>query len=100
MATITQPHPEGRPTVARVDYLIDENGQKLDVADDSEITVTNDIERAVASTSPTNWWQISLVALGIVAFILLLLQLFGGTPGTDVQPGTPTAEVQQPVATP
>jgi hypothetical protein len=100
MATATPAHPEGRPTVARVDYLVDENGAKLDVPDDSEVTVTHDVERAVASTSPTNWWQISLVGLGIVALIILLLQLFGGTPGTDVQPGTPTAEVQQPAATP
>jgi hypothetical protein len=100
MATLTKPDPEGRPAVARVDYLVDENGQKLDVADDSEITVTSDVERAVASTSPTSWWQIGLVGVGVVALILLLLQLFGGTPGTDVQPGTPTAEVQQPVATP
>jgi hypothetical protein len=100
MATATPTHPQGQPSVARVDYLVDENGQKLDLPDDSEVTVTNDVERAVASTSPTNWWQISLVALGIVALILLVLQLFGGTPGTDVQPGTPTAEVQQPVSTP
>ncbi len=98
MATVT--HPEARPSVARVDYLVDENGGKIDVRDDSEVTVTSDVERAVASTSPTNWWQISLIGLGIVAFILLVLQLFGGTPGTDVQPGTPTAEVQQPVSTP
>ncbi len=100
MATITPTHPQAQPTAARVDYLVDENGARLDVPDNSEVTVTSDAERAVASTSPTNWWQISLVGLGIVAFILLVLQLFGGTPGTDVQPGTPTAEVQQPTATP
>lgn len=100
MATVTDPHPEGRPAVARVDYLVDENGAKLDVPDDSEVTVTKDVERSVASTSPTNWWRASLVALGIVAFILLMLQLFGGTPGTDVQPGTPVAEQQQPAPTP
>jgi hypothetical protein len=100
MATATSPRTEGQPSVARVDYLVDENGNRVDVPDDSEVTVTNEVERAVASTSPTNWWQISLVALGIMALILLVLQLFGGTPGTDVQPGTPTAEVQQPVADP
>lgn len=89
---------DGHPSVARVDYLVDENGNRLDVPEESELTVTRDVERTVAATSPTNWWQMSLVALGIVALILLVLQLFGGTPGTDVQPGTPTAEVQQQVA--
>lgn len=101
MTTASPIHPEaGRPTVARVDYLVDENGARIDVPDDSEITATKDVERTVASTSPTNWWQFSLIGLGIVALILLLLQLFGGTPGTDVQPGTPTAVVEQPVSAP
>jgi hypothetical protein len=96
MATVTHLHPEGRPTAAKVDYLIDENGQKLDVPDDSELTVTDDIERSVGSTSHTSWWQMGLIGLGIVAFILLMLQIFNGAPGTDVQPGTPVAEEQQP----
>jgi hypothetical protein len=96
MATVTHTHPEGRPAAAKVDYLIDENGQKLDVPDDSELTVTDDIERSVGSTSPTSWWQVGLIGLGIVAFILLMLQIFNGAPGTDVQPGTPIAEEQQP----
>jgi len=96
MATATHMHPEGRPAAAKVDYLIDENGQKLDVPDDSELTVTDDIERSVGSTSPTSWWQMGLIGLGIVAFILLMLQIFNGAPGTDVQPGTPVASEQQP----
>jgi len=100
MATATPTHPDGRPAVARVDYLVDENGSRIDLPEDSEITVTDDVERAVASTSPTNWWQLGLVGMGIVALIILVLQLFGGTPGTDVQPGTPTAVVQEPAATP
>jgi hypothetical protein len=52
---------------------------------------SNDDRVAIASTGPTNWWRIGLVAIGIVALILLLLQLFQGTPGTDVQPGSPVA---------
>ncbi|RYE88787.1 MAG: hypothetical protein EOP19_00245 [Hyphomicrobiales bacterium] len=96
MATTAHLHPEGRPAAARVDYLVDENGQKLDVPDDSEITVTDDIERSVGATSPTSWWQMGLIGLGIVAFILLMLQIFNGTPGTDVQPGTPVAVVETP----
>lgn len=94
MATVTPANPGGRPTVARVDYLVDENGAKLDVANDSELGVTHDVERSVGSTSPTSWWQFGLIGLGIVALILLLLQFFGGTPGTSVQPGTPVAQDQ------
>jgi len=94
MASVTPANPQGRPTVARVDYLVDENGAKLDVADDSELGVTHDLERSVGSTAPTAWWQIGLIGLGIVALILLVLQIFGGTPGTNVQPGTPVAQDQ------
>ena len=95
MATITDMHPRRRPTVARVDYLINEEGRKVDVADDSELRVTDDVERSVGSTAPTSWWQAGLIALGIVAFILLMLQVFNGSPGTDVQPGTPVAAPQE-----
>jgi hypothetical protein len=96
MATITKMHPRGQPTVARVDFLVNEDGYKVDVPDNSELKVTDDIERSVGATAPTNWWQAGLIALGIVAFILLMLQVFNGTPGTDVQPGTPVAEVETP----
>lgn len=84
-----------RPGVA-VDFLVDENGSRLNVPDDSKVVVTDDAERAVASTGPTSWWQAGVIALGIVALILLLMQVFGGTPGTDVQPGTPVAAQQEP----
>lgn len=96
MASVTETPPRGSPTAARVDYLIDENGAKLDVEDNSELVVTDDVERSVGSTSPTSWWQAGLIALGIVAFILLALQLFGGSPGTGTQPGTPVAAPEAP----
>ncbi|HEY9013355.1 MAG TPA: hypothetical protein VIN06_20315 [Devosia sp.] len=97
MATVTQMHPQGRKTEARVDRLVDENGAQIDVPDNSELRVTDDVERSVAGTAPTNWWQAGLIALGIVAFILLALQFFNGSPGTDVQPGTPVAAPEQQV---
>jgi hypothetical protein len=75
-----------------VDHLVDENGSRIDVADDSKITPALEFEETVGAAGPTNWWRRGLIALGIVAAILLLLQIFGGTPGTDVQPGTPVAE--------
>ena len=102
MATVTQMHPQGHRTDARVDRLVDENGAQIDVPDNSELRATDDVERTVAATAPTNWWQAGLIALGIVAFILLALQFFNGSPGTDVQPGTPVAapEEQVPQADP
>ena len=96
MASVTKLRPHGEPTAARVDFLVNEEGRRIDVPDNSELKVTNDVERSVGSTAPTSWWQAGLIALGIVAFILLLLQIFNGTPGTDVQPGTPVAEVEAP----
>jgi hypothetical protein len=95
MATVAKQQP-GKPG-ARVDFLVDENGYEVDVPDDSELRVTDEVERSVGSTSPTNWWQAGLIALGIVAFILLMLQIFNGSPGTDVQPGTPVAAPEEQV---
>lgn len=97
MATVTKMHPRGQPTTARVDFLVSEDGQKVDVPDNSELKVTDDVERSVGSTAPTSWWQAGLIALGIVAFILLMLQIFNGSPGTDAQPGTPVAAPQEQV---
>ena len=81
---------------ASVDFLIDENAARLDVPDGSTIRPAMEGEESIGSTSPTNWWRRGLIALGIVAAILLALQLLGGTPGTDVQPGTPTAVQETP----
>lgn len=94
------PDPRAGPGSAEVDHLVDENGAPIDVADDTVVRPASDDHAAVAATGPTNWWRLGLIALGIVALILLLLQLFQGTPGTDVQPGTPTAapEVGAPAA--
>jgi hypothetical protein len=93
MATVAETH---KPGVARVDFLVDENGQRVDVPDNSKLEITEEAERSVGSTAPSNWWRASLIALGIVALILLLMQIFGGNPGTDVQPGTPVAAPQEP----
>ena len=37
-------------------------------------------------------WTALTVILGGLALAILLIQLFGGTPGTHVQPRTPAAE--------
>jgi hypothetical protein len=81
----------GAAPAASVDYLVDENASAVDVPDDSKIRPADEIEDTVGATGPTNWWMMGLIALAIVAAILLGLQLLNGTPGTDVQPGTPVA---------
>lgn len=82
------------PTVAKVDTLVDENGYKVDVPDDTSLKVATEVEQVTGATGPANWWRIGLVALGIVAAILLVLQLLGGNTGTEMIPGTPTAAPQ------
>ena len=77
--------------VASVDYLVDENASVVDVPDESLLVATDDIERSVGATAPAAWWRLGLIGLGIVAAILLLMQLIGGNPGTGVVPGTPVS---------
>jgi len=89
MATAPQ---EPGPKVANVDFLIDENGARLDVPDDSTLKVAGEHDETVGSTGPTNWWLYGIGALAVVVAIILLMQVFSGAPGTDVQPGTPTSE--------
>ena len=85
------PRTQDNAPSAAVDYLVDENASSVDVKDGSLLTPTDDIELSVGATAPTAWWMAALIGLGIVAGLLLLLQLFGGTSGTAVQPGTPVA---------
>lgn len=80
-------------TVAEVDYLVDENGAPLDVPDNSALKFATDVEQTLGSTGPANWWRLGLALLAAIVVIILVMQLIGGgAPGTDVQPGTPTAE--------
>lgn len=82
------------PTVVKVDSLVDENGSRLQVPDDSSIKVASEGEQTVGATGPTNWWRLGLVAIAILAAILLVLQMLGGNTGTQMIPGTPTAAPQ------
>lgn len=85
---------EKRRPASQVDYLVDENASRLDVPDESQVVPAVDGEPTVGSTGPANWWRAGVIALTIVAALLLFLQLAGGWPGTDVQPGTPVADPQ------
>jgi len=76
---------------AKVDFLVDENGSRIDVPPDSGIRTATSSEASVGATGPTNWWLYGIGALSIIIGILLLLQVFSGAPGTDMQPGTPTS---------
>lgn len=88
MAEIKEPRPE----VAKVDSLVDENGARIAVPDDSAIRVAGEHDAAIAGTGPTNWWLYGLIGLGIVIAVLLVMQLMQGAPATDMQPGTPTSQ--------
>lgn len=81
-----------RKKAASVDYLVDENGAPLDVPDGSTVRPARNDEESVGSTGPTNWWGYGLIALAAIALVLVLMQVFSGSPGTDVQSGTPVAE--------
>ncbi|MHA6298613.1 hypothetical protein [Devosia sp. CAU 1758] len=89
---MAEPKEEHSPQVAEVDHLVDENGAKLDVPDGSGLKVAGEHDTTVGSTGPTNWWLYGLGALAILIAILLVMQIFSGAPGTDMQPGTPTSE--------
>jgi len=95
MATIEHTRePAMSPEVAKVDTLIDENGSKVDVPDDTSLKIATDVEQVTGATGPTSWWRMGLVGIGIVAAILLVLQMLGGNTGTEMIPGTPTAAPQ------
>jgi hypothetical protein len=81
-----------RKKAASVDYLVDENGAPLDVPDGSTVRPARNDEESVGSTGPTNWWGYGLIALAAIALVLVLMQVFSGSPGTNVQSGTPVAE--------
>jgi hypothetical protein len=78
------------PEAAKVDFLVDERGSRIDVPDDSSLRVATRAEQQVGNTGPAGWRQLGLIALGLVALVLLIFQLIGGGPArTDVVPGTP-----------
>jgi hypothetical protein len=79
------------PKVASVDFLIDENASRIDVPDESDLKIADEHDIIVGGTGPTNWWLYGLIALGVIIGLLLILQMFSGAPGTDMQPGTPTS---------
>jgi hypothetical protein len=84
--------PLGRAPGARVDYVVDENGSPIDLPRNSSVTSSGNPEREIGSTGPSNWWRIGLLVLGVIVIALGLMQIFGGAPGTDVEPDSPSSE--------
>ncbi len=81
------------PKVARVDQLIDENGQPIALPENSTLRVTRDVEETVGGTGPTNWWKRGLIGVGIVVVILLGFQLLASnTRAPATAPAATTAQ--------
>lgn len=78
--------------MAVVDNLVDESGAPIVLGEGSSIRPTGEVEASIGATSPSNWWFYGIVALAIVVALLLVLQWLNGAPGSDVQPGSPSAE--------
>ena len=92
---------EPGPKVANVDFMVDENGSRINVPDNSTLKVAGEHDATVAGTGPTNWWLYGLVGLAVVVAVLFLMQMLQGAPATDMQSGTPTSEsVVAPVTDP
>jgi hypothetical protein len=88
---MAEPREVHSPQAAKVDYLVDENASRVDVPDGSGLKVAGEHDATVGATGPTNWWLYGLIALAIIVALLLVLQIFSGAPGTDMQPGSPTS---------
>ncbi len=80
--------------VAQVDYVVDEQGNPIELPKDATLKIASALDPAIGGTGPSNWWRYGLVALLILVAIILVLQLLGGNKGTDVIPGTPVAAPQ------
>lgn len=82
------------PKVARVDQLMDENGQPISLPENSTLRVTRDVEETVGGTGPTNWWKRGLIAVGIVVVILLGFQLLASNTRSPATAPAATTTVQ------
>lgn len=82
---MSAPHESGapppQPEVAKVDYLIDENGSHIEVDEDEGLRVTHDINETVGSTGPTNAWRYAIIGVAIVAIFIVIMQLVSSRPG-------------------
>lgn len=71
-----------------------DNPRPADDLQDELLAVETSVEQATGVRGPVNWWQSGLIALGILAALLLIMQIMGGGAGTDVVSGTPVVQSQ------
>ena len=84
---MAEPTNSTSPQVAKVDYLVDENGSRIDVPDGSGIKVAGEHEASVGATGPTNWWLYGLVALvAVVALVVVAVRFFRDDSSSPVGP--------------
>jgi len=86
--------PRSGATAARVDYLVDENGSRVNLPDDAGVRPTGDTEAAVGATGPSSWWRLGIIAVALLALALLIIQMLNGGAGTAVAPDSPTVMPQ------
>lgn len=82
------------PEVAEVDYVVDEQGNPIELQKDTPLTVATALDESIGGTGPTNWWRYGLVAMAAIILALLLIQWLSGNPQTAVYPGTPVTAPQ------
>ena len=83
-----------RPGVAKVDFVVDDDGNPVEVADDTTLEVATGAEQTMGASGPTNWWRLGLAGLAVLIALVLVLRFAGGNTATDVVPGTPVAAPQ------
>lgn len=82
------------PKVARVDQLVDENGQPISLPENSALEVSREDDATVGGTGPTNWWKRGLIGVGIVVVILLAFQLLASYTRSPVTAPAATTTTQ------
>jgi hypothetical protein len=82
------------PKVARVDQLIDENGQPIALPENSTLRVTREVEETIGGTGPSNLWKRGLIGVGIVVVILLAFQLLASNTRAPVTAPAATTATQ------
>ena len=83
--------PDRDPELNRVDPVAPQSASRTIPGNPKVVVDDPPVEDARAGT-PMNWRLYGLVGLAIVIAIVLFMQIFSGAPGTDVAPGSPTAE--------